>query len=335
VTECTTGFLRPRSSFLSLIGGDVGVTEGESVGVTEGESVGAAVGESVGAAVGESVGAAVGESVGTAVGESVGAAKGGCCRSCARMEQGRSWRAAVAATPVAAGAPVVAAPVATAPVATAPRQWRFLLALRSALQLSVVVAVVALVALPVEMVRGYLFEWSVATFGQGVCPPAMFLDRERYLRREPFTVQLDRSTPAARFKLMFLAYVGDATATAVGLFYFYIVFLGGTRKVWLCFGAHLALFYAIEICGYVLAAWDPLRLFAPVLILVMIYAALRHLCPRQSKVPWHVIKQVACFGLANLALTSLGRVDTVRIVACSLVHCVAGSLLPGERWSCK
>jgi hypothetical protein len=252
----------------------------------------------------------------------------GCCRSCARMEQGRIWRTAVAAPPVAAEAPVLA-------VATAPRQLRFLLALRSALQLSVVVAVVALVALPVEMLRGYLFEWSVVTFGQGVCPPAMFHDRERYLRREPFTVQLDRSTPAARFKLMFLAYVGDSTMTAVGMFYFYIVFLGGTRKVWLCFGAYLALFYAIEICGYVLAAWDPLRLFAPLLLLVMIYAALRNLCPRQSKVPWHVVKQVACVGLANLALTSLGRVDTVRIVACSLAHSVAGSLLPGERWSCE
>jgi hypothetical protein len=234
------------------------------------------------------------------------------------MEPGRELQTAAPAAGAGAGA--------RAKGRASPRQGRWLVALWSALKLSVVVAVVGLVALPVEALRSYVFSWSVATFGQNVCPPAMFLDRERYLRREMFTVHLDRSTPVARAKLMFLAYVGDATVVVGGLFYFYIVFLGGTRKVWLCFGAYLALFYGIEIGGYVFAGFDFLRLFAPLLALVMIYAAIRSLCPRTSKVPWHITKQVAVVGVANLALTSLGRVDTVsRVVFCACW--LTGSLL--------
>jgi hypothetical protein len=221
------------------------------------------------------------------------------------MEPGREPHAAAPAAPGAG---------AGARASASPRQWRWLVVLRSALYQSVVIAVVGLVALPIEALRSYLFSWSVATFGQNVCPQAMFLVRERYLRREPFTVHLDRSTPVARANLMFLAYVGDTTVVIGGLFYFYIVIFGGTRTVWLCFGAHLALYYAIEVGGYVFAGFDFLRIFAPLLAVGMIYAAIRRLCHRTSNVPWHVVKQVAAYGIVNLALTSLGRVNTVRRV---------------------
>jgi hypothetical protein len=184
--------------------------------------------------------------------------------------------------------------------------------LRVALWLSVVCAVTAaLLAVPAGAAEFLVDDLTVATFGKGVHMIAAFRDEARMERHEPFTVDFDWGTPAARGQYV-LASVWEQ---AVALFFFpvcYVAYLGSSLRVCcLAFGS-VALAFTVASAGFMLSGKRAFLLYSPVLGFALLTIALKLLCPRGSKIPTQAIKQALVLMVGNLLVMNVIPETTVR-----------------------
>jgi hypothetical protein len=184
--------------------------------------------------------------------------------------------------------------------------------LRVALWLSVVCAVTAaLLAVPAGAAEFLVDDQSVATFGKGNEEFVAFRGEARMECHEPFTVDFDWGTPAARGQQV----LANMWKQAVVLFFFpvcYVAYLGSSLRVCcLAFGS-VALAFTVASAGFMLSGKLAFLQYSPGFVFALLTLALKLLCPRGSKIPTQAIKQALVLMVGNLLVMNVIPETTVR-----------------------
>jgi hypothetical protein len=184
--------------------------------------------------------------------------------------------------------------------------------LRVALWLSVVCAVTAaLVAVSAGAVYFFGHDLSYASLGEGVHRMYAFRDTARMQRREPYTVEFDLSTTTARWRRV----LTDTWNLTLLLFCFpvcYVAYLGASLKVCCVVLGSAVLAFMVSSAGFVVSGNDAFINYSGALGLALLVAALKLICPRNSKIPTHAIKQALVLMVGNVLVTNVIPEKTVR-----------------------
>jgi hypothetical protein len=177
--------------------------------------------------------------------------------------------------------------------------------LRVALWLSVVCAVTAvLVAVPAGAVFFLGRDLSYASLGEGVDRTYAFRDTARMQRREPYTVEFDWNTTTARWGLVLTNTWGVTNA----LFCFpvcYVAYLGASLKVCCVVLGSAVLAFMVSSVGFVVSEKYAFVLYSGALGFALLVAALKLICPRNSKIPRHALKQALVFMVGNVLINNV------------------------------
>jgi hypothetical protein len=184
--------------------------------------------------------------------------------------------------------------------------------LRVALWLSVACAVTAaLVAVPAGAAYFFGHDLSVASLGEGVENSYAFRDTARMQRREPYTVEFDWSTTTARWGRV-LTLTWDLT---VFLFCFpvcYVAYLGASLKVCCVVLGSAVLAFMVSSVGFVVSEKYAFILYSGALGFALLVAALKLICPRNSKIPRQALKQALVLMVGSVLVTNVIPEKTVR-----------------------
>jgi hypothetical protein len=184
--------------------------------------------------------------------------------------------------------------------------------LRVALWLSVVCAVTAvLVAVPAGAAYFFGDDLSYASLGEGADRKYAFRDTARMQRREPYTVEFDWSTTTARWGVV----LTDTWGATIVLFCFpvcYVAYLGASLKVCCVVLGSAVLAFMVSSVGFVVSEEYAFISYSPALGFALLVAALKLICPRNSKIPRHAIKQALVIMVGNVLGNNVVPEKTVR-----------------------
>jgi hypothetical protein len=184
--------------------------------------------------------------------------------------------------------------------------------LRVALWLSVVCAVTAvLVAVPAGAAYFFGHDLSYASHGEGVDRMYAFRDTARMQRREPYTVEFDWSTTTARWGVV-LASTWQLTVCLFGFPVCYVAYLGASLKVCCVVLGSAVLAFMVSSVGFVVSEKDAFIFYSGALGFALLFAALKLICPRNSKIPGHALKQALDFLVGNFLVMNVIPEKTVR-----------------------
>jgi hypothetical protein len=184
---------------------------------------------------------------------------------------------------------------------------------RFAVWLSLACAVTAaLLGVPSGAAYFFINDLSSSTLGKGSDPAYAFRDATRMLHREPYTIDVDYSTWAARWSFVHFR----ACPSVFSLFAFpvcYVAYLGASLKVCCSVLGSAVLAYTVASAGYVITGNDVFIIYSPALGFALLLVALKLICPRTSRIPRHALTQLLVFAVGNVVLVNVIRDRTVRI----------------------
>ncbi len=182
-----------------------------------------------------------------------------------------------------------------------------------ALWLSLACAVTAaLVAVPAGAAYFLGNDLFSSTLGKGSDPTYAFRDAARMLHREPYTMDVDYSTGAARWSFV----LERAWSQVLSLFacpVCYVAYLGASLKVCCSVLGSAVLAYTVAAAGYVITGNGVFISYSPALGFALLIVALKLICPRNSRIPQHALKQLLVFAVGNVVLVNVITDRTVRI----------------------
>ncbi len=180
-----------------------------------------------------------------------------------------------------------------------------------ALRLSLTCAVTAaLVAVPASAVYFFGDNLSYASLGEGVDRKYAFRDTARMQRREPYTVEFDWSTPTARWAFV-LAGTWVQTCLLFGPPSVYVAYLGVSLKVCCVVLGSAVLAFMVSSVGFVVSGKVAFRDYSSALGFALLVAALKLICPRNSTIPRHALKQALALMVGNVLVTNVIPEKTV------------------------
>jgi len=150
-----------------------------------------------------------------------------------------------------------------------------------------------------------------ADLGEGVDNMYAFRDTARMQRREPYTVEFDWSTTTARWRRV----LTDTWDLTVLLFMFpvcYVAYLGASLKVCCVVPGSAVLAFMVSSAGFVVSGKVAFRDYSGALGLALLVAALKLICPRNSKIPRHALKQALVLMVGSVLVTNVIPEKTVR-----------------------
>ncbi len=184
--------------------------------------------------------------------------------------------------------------------------------LRVALWLSLVCAVTAaLVAVPAGAVSFFGDDLIYASLGEGAARMYAFRDTARMQRREPYTMDFDWSTTTARWGVV----LAGTWFQTLALFCFpvcYVAYLGASLKVCCVVLGSAVIAFMVSSVGFVVSEKIAFISYCPPLGFALLVAALKLICPRNSKIPTHAIKQVLVLMVGNVLVMNVIPEKTVR-----------------------
>jgi len=184
--------------------------------------------------------------------------------------------------------------------------------LRVALWLSVVCAVsAALLAVPAGAAFFFGGDLSYASLGEGVDRRYAVLDTARMQRREPYTVEFDWSTTTARWGRV-LKSTWDLTFLLFCFPVCYVAYLGASLKVCCVVLGSAVLAFMVSSVGFVVSGKYAFISYSGALGYALLVAALKLICPRNSKIPRHALKQALVLMVGSVLLTNVIPEKTVR-----------------------
>ncbi len=185
---------------------------------------------------------------------------------------------------------------------------------RVALGLSLVcAATAALLALPAGAAEFYCDDLSSASVGEGVEVPFAFRDAARMRRRQPFTVEFDWSTTAARLQVV----LKGAWTQVVLLCTFpvcYVAYLDAAslpKAHSLVLGSAL-LAFLVASAAFAISGSVAFRSYSPVLGFALLIVALKLACPLNSKIYRHALKQALVLVVGNVLVINVIPETSVR-----------------------
>ncbi len=180
-----------------------------------------------------------------------------------------------------------------------------------ALWLSLACAVTAaLVAVPAGAVFFFGRDLGFASLGEGVDRTYAFRDTVRMQRREPYTVEFDWSTTTSRWGSIL---VGTWTQIIL-LFCFpvcYVAYLGASLNVWCAVLGSEVIAFVVSSAGFMVSGNNAFRACSGALGSALLVVALKLICPRNSAIPRHALKQALAFMLANVLVANVIPEKTV------------------------
>jgi hypothetical protein len=180
-----------------------------------------------------------------------------------------------------------------------------------ALWLSLACAVTAaLVAVPAGAVFFFGQDLVSASLGEGVDKKYAFRDTVRMQRREPYTVEFDWSTTTSRWGSI----LWSTWQQIFLLFCFpvcYVAYLGASLNVWCAVLGSAVLAFMVSSAGFVVSEKDAFRTYSGALGFALLIVALKLICPRNSAIPRHALKQALAFMLANVCVANVIPEKTV------------------------
>ena len=184
--------------------------------------------------------------------------------------------------------------------------------LRVALWLSVVCAVsAALLAVPAGAAFFFGGDLSCASLGEGVVRAYAFRDTARMQRREPYTVEFDWSTTTARWWVV-LASTWQLTFFLFFMPVCYVAYLGASLKVCCVVLGSAVIAFMVSSAGFVVSGNVAFINYSGALGFALLLAALKLICPRNSKIPRHALKQALVLMVGNVLVMNVIPEKTVR-----------------------
>jgi hypothetical protein len=181
-----------------------------------------------------------------------------------------------------------------------------------ALWLSLACAVTAaLVAVPAGAVFFFGQDLVSASLGEGVDKKYAFRDTVRMQRREPYTVEFDWSTTTSRWGSI----LWSTWQQIFLLFCFpvcYVAYLGASLKVCCVVLGSAVIAFMVSSAGFVVSGNDAFLSYSGALGFALLVAAFKLICPRNSKIPRHALKQALVLMVGIVLLTNVIPEKTVR-----------------------
>jgi hypothetical protein len=185
-----------------------------------------------------------------------------------------------------------------------------------ALWLSLVCAVTAaLIAVPASALF-WLGRDLSATLGERVDRKYSLRDTARMQRREPYTVDFDWSTPTARWAVV----LADSWHQSVLLLCFpvcYVAYLGASLKVSCVVLGSAVITFMVSMGGFVVSAKTAFRDYSTALGLALLVVALKLVCPRNSTIARHALKQTLACLAGNVLVMNVIPETTVSAFTCT------------------
>jgi hypothetical protein len=157
----------------------------------------------------------------------------------------------------------------------------------------------ALIGVPAGALYFLVRNLSSASLGEGTDVAYAFQDTARMHRREPYTVEFDWSTTTARWGRVLLS-TWELTLLLFCFPVCYVAYLGASLKVCCVVLGSAVLAFMVSSVGFVVSEKDAFIQFSGALGFALLVAALKLICPRNSKIPTQAIKQALTFMVGNV-----------------------------------
>jgi hypothetical protein len=181
-----------------------------------------------------------------------------------------------------------------------------------ALWLSFACAVTAaLVAVPAGAAEFLGDDLSSALLGEGADITHAFRDTARMQRREPYTVD-DGGRPNTSKWWGVVVVTWRSTLSLFWLPVCYVAYLGASLQVCCVVLGSAVLAFTVTSAGFVVSGNYAFLMYSPALAFASLVAALKLICPRNSTIPQHALKQALVFMVGNVLCLNVIPETTVR-----------------------